>query len=189
MAPSLVISGTVASGKSTLARVLAERFSYRHLSTGDLFKAMAAERKMTTVAFLELCKKEKKIHYNLDQRMLAQLAEGDTVADGKLLVWLAPPACFTIFLDAGEQIRAERIADHDRVSIEHSLAALRDREKKERESFSAAYPDLDLTDYTHGDLVLDSSSCSTEQLVAQVLVAYEEKYGLVLEMKTRRTTL
>ena len=180
MAPSLVISGTVASGKSTLARVLAERFFYRHLSTGDLFKAMAVERKMTTVAFLELCKKEKKIHYDLDQRMLAQLAEGDAVADGKLLVWLAPPACFTIFLDAGEQIRAERIARHDCVRIERGLAALRDREKKERESFSAAYPDLNLAD-PHADLFLDSSSRSTEQLVAQVIAAYEEKYGLVLD--------
>ena len=43
----LTISGPIGSGKSTVAAALAEELSYEHVSGGDIFRELAAERGYT----------------------------------------------------------------------------------------------------------------------------------------------
>ena len=41
----ITISGSPASGKSTLAKMLAKKLNYKYLHTGILFRALAKKRK------------------------------------------------------------------------------------------------------------------------------------------------
>ncbi|NTV23322.1 MAG: AAA family ATPase [Nanoarchaeota archaeon] len=105
----IAISGTAGSGKSTIAKMLAEKLGYRHYSSGDFQREIAKEKGITIEELGELEKKDPSIDRMVDdrQRTLGK-KEDDFVIDG----WLAPcfiPHAFKVFMDGDIKERAHRV--------------------------------------------------------------------------------
>ena len=106
----ITISGKAGSGKSTVAKMLSERLNLRHYSIGDLMRAMAKEKKMSLLEFNKIAEKNKSIDFELDNK-LKELgkAKDNFVVDGRLTAFFIPNAEARVFLDANDEVRAERI--------------------------------------------------------------------------------
>src|SRR6056297_1121106 len=102
----LTVSGPPGSGKSTNAAALADRFGLDHISGGDIFRALAAERGLSPVEFNELAEEDEQIDRDLDRRLRdIALERDDVLLESRLAGWLAADhADFKIWLDAAEAV-------------------------------------------------------------------------------------
>ena len=62
----ITISGLPGSGKSTVARLLADKLRLKHYSTGDYMRKMAGDRHLTLAQLGQQAEKDKKIDEELD---------------------------------------------------------------------------------------------------------------------------
>jgi len=111
----ITVSGPPGSGKSTNAAGLADRLGLDHVSGGDIFREMAAERDMTPVEFNEFAE-DPQIDRDLDRRLHGiATTRDDLVLESRLAGWLsADHADFRFWFDAPVSTRAERIAERRR---------------------------------------------------------------------------
>ena len=108
----ITVSGPPGAGKSTAATGLAAAFDLEHVSGGDIFRDLAAERDMTPLEFNKLAEEDESIDRDLDARLRRTAAESDDVVlESRLAGWLAADhADFRLWLDAPLEVRARRIA-------------------------------------------------------------------------------
>lgn len=169
----ITLSGLPGSGTSTLARRVADELGMAHLDGGTTFRAVAAERGMSLAAYAQLAEHDEQIDRALDERLTERAREGDLVLESRLSGWLASRAGLDglkVWLACDEVVRAERVAARDGEDPATALAHNHDRERSERARYLGYY-DIDLTDLSIYDLVLDSTDEPTESLTAMVLDA------------------
>src|SRR6056297_2266651 len=153
----LTVSGPPGSGKSTNAAALADRFGLDHISGGDIFRELAAERGHTPVEFNELAEEDEQIDRDLDRRLYEIARDRDgVVLESRLAGWLAPDADFRLWLDAPLDVRAARIADREAKSVEQASEETRRRERSERKRYSDYY-DIPIGDLSIYDLVVNTA--------------------------------
>lgn len=164
---SIAISGKVGSGKSTVARKVSKALRYRYVSAGSIFRSLSKEMKLSLTELLELCKKKKSIHYEIDKRMIRSVNRGRCIAEGKLIVWLSD-AGLKVFLTASQKERARRIAKREGMPFSEAFRAVSHRDEKEEESFRAAYPKLDYN-RPKCHLFIDTTEMSVNHVVEKIL--------------------
>lgn len=170
----LTISGPAGSGKSTVAAALAEELGYDHVSGGDIFRNLAAERDLTPLELNRLAEDDEQIDRDLDRR-LHEIAEtrDDLVLESRLAGWMAGDfADFRIWLDAPLSVRAERIAAREEKSVDVA------REETEKRSASEAlryeeYYDIDIEELGIYDLALNTARFSPGAVLDVILTAVD----------------
>lgn len=172
----LTVSGPPGSGKSTCARALAEAFDLEHVSGGDIFRELAAERGYSLVEFNELAEEEDQIDRDLDRRMRTIAAErDDLVLESRLAGWLAAEhADVRIWLDAPIAVRASRIAGREDKDVATASEETSRREQSEASRYLELY-NIDITDLTIYDIVLNTARWD-EQTVPALLQTAVERY-------------
>ncbi|MFB6302735.1 MAG: (d)CMP kinase [Haloferacaceae archaeon] len=154
----LTVSGPAGSGKSTTAAGLADVLGYEHVSGGDIFRDLAAERGYTPVEFNELAEEDPQIDRDLDRRLYEIAREReDLVLESRLAGWLAGDAAdLRLWLTAPLDVRARRIADREGKPVQRARAETRRREDSEATRYDEYY-DIDIHDLTIYDLVLNTA--------------------------------
>ena len=172
----LTVSGPPGSGKSTNAAMLAEQFGLDHISGGDLFRELAAERGFSPVEFNELAEEEEQIDKDLDRRLRTIAAtQDDVVLESRLAGWLAAEhADLRLWLDAPLDIRAERIASREGKPIERARAETKRREESEGKRYADLY-DIDISDLTIYDVALNTARWG-ETVVPDLLTTAVDRY-------------
>jgi len=169
---TITISGPSGSGKSFVAVSMAKAFSLKNVSTGQIFRQLAAESGKPLEAFLK--GSAKRIHLAADQRAANFAAKGGYVLDGRLTAWAAgDSANFRIFLTAPLAIRAKRISLRDRIPLAVAKRRVANRDKIDVTNFKRVYG-LDSRDLSIYHLVLDTSlfdAKETSRTVLKVLKA------------------
>jgi cytidylate kinase len=176
--PVICISGMAGTGKSTLAKKLAAKFGLRYYSGGDALKALAAEEGYDTsnrgfweshegLRFLEKREKDPKFDKAVDEKLLECAEEGNVLLDSWTMPWLANCG-FKIWLLASMDKRAERVARRDELTVEETLAMLREKEAKTKAIYHQLYGFSLGEDFKPFDLVLDTDNLDAEE-VFQVL--------------------
>lgn len=170
----ITVSGPAGSGKSTLAAALAERLGYDHVSGGDLFRSMAAERDMTPVELNHAAEEDDQIDRDLDRRLRTTASDrDDVVLESRLAGWMAGEyADVRLWLDAPFEVRVDRIADREDKPVAQAQAETTARAESERRRY-AAYYDIDVTDLTIYDLVVNTARWGPEETVSFVLRALD----------------
>jgi len=168
----LTVSGPAGSGKSTLAASLAEERGLDHVSGGDLFREIAAERDLTPLELNRRAEEDDRIDRDLDRRLRATAREEDTlVLESRLAGWMAGDhADFRLWLDAPLEIRARRIADREEKSAETAGEETRARAESEARRYEEYYG-IDIDDLTIYDLVVNTARWSPEGVRSLVLAA------------------
>ena len=171
----ITISGPPGSGTSTVAQFLTKHLGSRRVDAGTLFREMAVHAGVTLEDFGRMAEENHRIDRDLDARMveIARSAEHPFVLEGRITGWFLRRekiACFTVWLDAAEEIRAVRIARRDKVTFEEALRHLREREASEQKRYHDLYR-IDIDDLSIYDLVMDSEEYSPEEIVAKIILS------------------
>lgn len=167
----VTLSGLPGSGTSTVARKVASELGLEHLDGGTVFRTVAAEQGMSLAAYAALAEHDENIDRALDDRLTERARRGDVVLESRLSGWLASRADLDrlcVWISCDEVERARRVAEREGHDPDDALARNRDREASERARYLGYY-DIDLTDLTVYDLVLDSTSVGPDELVATIV--------------------
>ena len=169
----ITLSGLPGSGTSTVARTVASRLALDHVDGGTVFRSLASERGLTLAAFAEVAEGDDSIDRALDDRLLDRAREGDVVLESRLAGWLATRArlrAIRVWIECDERERARRVGGRDGHDLDEALATNREREASERTRYLTYY-DIDLSDRSLYDLVLDSTERAPQELVADIVAA------------------
>ena len=170
----LTVSGPPGSGKSTNAAALADAFDLDHVSGGDIFRELAAERGLSPVEFNELAEDDDQIDRDLDARLREIAVENDDVVlESRLAGWLAGEhADVKIWLDAPLAVRAERIADREDKSTTVAREETERREQSERKRYQEYY-NIDIADLSIYDITYNTARWGPEAVQRMLTTAVE----------------
>lgn len=152
MPSKITLSGEVASGKSSVGKLLANELGYDFLSIGEMTREIADSRGMTIVEFQAECKKNPKLNEEIDQLFLkkCQTKEG-VIIDYRLGFHFVKDA-YHVFLNISEEKAIERLRENKRINETH--ATVRERNDLFKDQFTQTY-DLDYTCSLHYNSVVD----------------------------------
>lgn len=171
---TVAISGQPGSGKTTYARMVAERLGLRYVSMGGLFRAMARERGLGLVEFHRLAEEDPSFDLLVDERAFEEARRGGVVVDGHLAGWLLRDvADVKVFFTAPLEVRARRVAERDGVSYEEALRQVVEREESNRRRYMEIYG-IDVADLSVFDLVINTAKWSREE-VAEAVIGLVER--------------
>ncbi|MEM0153406.1 MAG: AAA family ATPase [Ignisphaera sp.] len=167
----IAIGGPPGSGKTTIAKMLAERLNLRHISIGMLFRDIAVKRGMSLLELSKLAEQDPSIDYELDSLAKKEAENGGVVIDGHAAPWLLKGlAHLRIAVIASRDTRVQRLAERDGKSVDEVRHETLLRERMERERFLRIYG-IDISDYTDFDLVINSERFSPIEIIEIVLQA------------------
>ncbi|MBW2997298.1 nucleoside monophosphate kinase [Candidatus Woesearchaeota archaeon] len=170
----ITISGAPGSGKTTVAKVIAEKLGYKHHSVGDLRGEIARRYGMTIDELNEVGKKEIWTDKEADD-LTKEMGEkqDDFIIDG----WVAfhfIPHSIKIFLDVEPLEGAKRVFKHQRPdeakqdTPEGVLAMLNKRRDETNDRYKKYY-NVDFLEKKNYDLVIDTTNLTLDQAIQKVM--------------------
>jgi cytidylate kinase len=173
----ITVSGPGGSGKSTLAATLADRLGYDHVSGGDIFRDIAAERDLSPLELNKLAEEDDQIDRDLDRRLRSTARDNDDlVLESRLAGWMAGDyADLRLWLDAPLDVRAARISDREDKDVETAREETVARAESEQLRYEEYYG-IDIEDLTIYDLVVNTARWGPDgvlELVADAAKRYD----------------
>jgi predicted cytidylate kinase len=166
----ITISGPPGSGKTTVGKLLAEKMGRKFISTGMIFRQMAAEQGVSLAHFGEMAKVDHSIDKELDQRVL-EYALDNIVLEGRLaahMMHLNGFNAFKVWIDAHPRIRAERIAGREHKKPEAVFEENTVREECEYQRYMQIYG-VDSRNLGVYDMIVHSDDITPEEIVQDIL--------------------
>ena len=178
----ITITGKPCSGKSTIAKILVEKYGFTRIGVGDLFKEEAKRRGMNAEEFNAFCMKNPEFDYLIDQQSaeLGKKYEGQKYVFDSRLAWHFVPKSFKVFVDLNEEEMVNRLVNSDREGKEkytdrtEAKQTLLNRRQLEIDRYKKIYG-IDNGDLANFDFILDSS-IKTPDALAEELMAEYTKY-------------
>ena len=174
----ITISGFPGSGKSTVAKILAERLGFRRYYAGQVRREAAKKRGLTLDEFNRLGEKDISTDKLVDD-VLSELGkkEDNIVVEGRTAFHFIPKSV-KIFLDVRLEEGARRIFEEKRrsnkrnekptASVEEELKILKERMRSDTKRYKKYYG-IDCFDKKNYDLVIDTSGIPAENVVEKIL--------------------
>ena len=163
--PVIAVSGQPGSGKTTIARGIAQRLGLTHLSLGQLISEYAKRLGMDLVEFHRYAEQHPEIDREIDDYMRARALQGGVVVDSHTAVWLLRDiAHVAIYVKAPLETRARRVAERDSKPVQEAERELVSREESNRRRYLALYG-IDIRDMSKADLVIDTGIIGPDEAV------------------------
>ena len=174
----ICISGMAGTGKSTLAKKLAQKYGFDYYSGGDALKVLASEEGYNAsqpgwwespqgLKFLKQREGDEKFDRAVDQKLLEYTEKGNVLLDSWTMPWLLKSG-FKIWLLASMEKRAARVAQRDQITVEQALKVLKEKEERTKGIYKKLYGFMLGEDFKPFNLVLDTERLNAEE-VFQVL--------------------
>lgn len=181
---ALIVSGMPASGKTTVATRLAERFGLKLYGGGDILKELAVKKGFKQkgedfwdtdegMRFLQERIGDHSFDRLVDETLTEIARRGGAVITSYTLPWICDSGV-KIWLKANQVKRAERMVDRDSMPIEEAKRVLEKRDEENRKLYKTLYGIELEQDLTVFDLVLDTDDLSKEE-VGELLCSVLER--------------
>jgi len=176
------IAGDLGSGKSTIAKQLAETLNYTYFSTGMLFRKLAAERGMDALQLNYLSESDKSIDKYIDDNLRAINNGNDLryVLDSRM-AWYFVPRSFKIYATVKPEIAAQRVlndktrfGEPEASGLQERVQTLLERQNVENRRYKSIYG-VDCSNLSNYDFIVDTSDNSVEELTQQILTEYRKQ--------------
>jgi cytidylate kinase len=177
----ITINGEHGSGKSTVAKKVAEELDFEYYYTGQIFRDMARKRGVTLVELLELAETDKSIDREVDEKTMELGKHQDNFIFDSRMAWHFIPDSLKIFLKVSEEESARRILKHiqeqssDRANESESMNTMEEimktnRRRKETDAKRYwNYYGVDAWSEDNYDLVIDTTSLTRQEVLEKVL--------------------
>ena len=167
----IVISGPPGSGKSTVAKKVAESLGLRYVSAGSIFRRLAKDMDVSLVELNARALKDPSIDFMIDKLTIEEAKKGNVVIEAHLGGWVARPlADLNVYLTASLETRVRRIAKRDGKSAEEATHDVLKREELQWRRFRALYG-FDPVALDIFDLVINTEKYDPEEIVSIILLA------------------
>ena len=162
----ITLSGEVASGKSTIGKLLAGQLTYSFVSIGNQTRAYVEEQGKSIVEFQKTCLLNPDLDKEIDTKFSEDCNSNEKLVIDYRLGFKFIKNAYHIYLGSKEDTALNRLKDSQRSNETHYT--LRERNETFRKQFENAYG-INYTDPQHYDLVVDVENFgSPEDIVTQV---------------------
>lgn len=168
----IVISGPPGSGKSTVAKILSEKFSLKYISAGGLFRDLAYKEGISLLKLNKIAEEKFDIDKKIDKEIFKiATEEKNLIIESHIAGWLLKGiANLTVYLSANLEVRAQRISKRDNISFSEALTQIIKREESHRRRFLNYYG-IDIFDLSVFDLVINTNNLTPDK-VAKIVEIY-----------------
>jgi cytidylate kinase len=172
----IVIGGLHGTGKSTCAKLLAEKLGLSYVSAGGIFRSMAKEKRMTIEEFSRYAENHHEVDRDVDSRVIQASKRGDIVIEGQIAAGLVGAPDIKVFLTAPENVRIDRLSSRDGKSRGESIRETKIREASEKKRYMDTYG-IDVSDLSGYNLIIDTSKWSAEGVTSIIKSAVDHYLG------------
>lgn len=174
----ITITGELGSGKTTIAKILNQKYGFDFYSTGSIQREIAKEKGISTLELNQLMSNDLNNEYDkmIDNKTIEigqENAGKDLVFDSRM-AWHFVEKSFKVFVTVDSYTAAERVIKADRGATEHyqsveeAAMSLRKRKRLEDSRFAEIYK-VNTTNFGNYDLIIDSTSAKPEELAEFIL--------------------
>lgn len=176
----ITITGDPGSGKSTFAKGVASRTGYELITTGNMFRALAAKKGISLTELNRLAEEQKEIDREVDDYIISlNDAQKNLVLDSRM-AWHFIKDAFRIRLAVDPGVAAERIfsdtdqsRDFERFKdIEEAKTEIEARRASEIERYQSLYG-VNISDDRNFDLIINTSRRSPQGVLEEFDRAFE----------------
>ncbi len=164
----IALSGMSGSGKNTVGEIVAKSLGLRAIEY--TFKDYAREMKIGLMEFQKMARKDEKIDRKFDKRVASDANKGNCVVTTWLGPWTVKKANLRVWLDAGENVRAWRIAKRERISVSAALVHLRKRDRDNITRYKKLYG-FDMGDRGIFDVIINTEKFAPDEIAKMVVLA------------------
>jgi predicted cytidylate kinase len=172
----ITLGGLPGSGKTTVARILAEKLKMEYINAGDIFRNLAAKKGMTLEEFGFFAERNPNIDKAIDKKLLEIARRDNVILEGRLagiMLELNDMEALKVWLEAPLEVRVERISGRDTKSAEAALADTQMREKSEWDRYYNIYH-VDIRDLEVYNLVIQTQDRTPEDIADEIIKKFEE---------------
>ncbi len=172
----IAISGTPGSGKSTVAKAVAEKLKLKYYSAGGFMRDMAEKRGVSLMELTLQAETDESIDRDIDEQT-KKLSGDNFVVDSRLAFHFIPKS-IKIFLKVDVKVAAKRVfrdiqakkrsTEQEFKTEEQVFDALSRRLQSEAARYKKYYG-VDYLDESNYDFVLDTANLTIEQSIQKVL--------------------
>jgi len=176
----ITIAGSLGSGKSSTARAVASALGFRHFSSGDLFRQLAAERDESIEAMNISAEAQRDIDLKVDNLLREMYRTDERLVIDSRMAWHWMPLSFKVFLVLDPDTAAQRIFNHLRdegrmseaaTSIDEVRKSIDRRFASEQKRYAALYG-VNATDPLNFDIVINTKHNDLKTVTEIVSSAY-----------------
>src|SRR6516165_773331 len=166
----ITIAGDIGSGKSTVAKKLADWLGVEPHSTGGIQRQLARQRRLSVLELNKLAEDDPSIDREIDGYLM-RLPTGELVVESRM-AWHFVPDTLKLYLYISDGTAARRIIgaqriDEDYGSIANAAQPIMARRRSEIIRFKKYY-DVDIDDLRNYDLVIDTTFATVDEIAEQV---------------------
>ena len=179
----ITITGKLGSGKSTVCKLIAEKYGYEIFSTGAIQREVAKELGITPLELNIRMEQDRSLDDRLDSTVarLSRERKDDNLIFDSRMAWHFAEDVFKIFVTVDPMTAAARVMANPRpeepyASVEDACAGLVERSRVEQARFLSMYG-VDYYDFKNHNLVVDSTHRTPdeiEQIVWEAFLAYQQ---------------
>ncbi len=183
----ITITGNLGSGKSTICKLLSEKYQFEIYSTGKVQRELARQMNMTTLELNQLMCSDKKYDKMIDDetaRLSRENKDKNIIFDSRL-AWHFVEHSFKVFVSVSLEVAAERVINDQRgaeekySTLEEAKKLLAERAATERVRYKDIY-NLNYMDFSNYNLIVDSTYCTPDKIAEVILKEaklFEERYS------------
>jgi CMP/dCMP kinase len=173
-------SGAEGAGKSTIAKMLAEKLNWPRYYIGGLRRQKAKERGLTLAEYNELGEKDPATDREVDeyQKELGE-KEDNFIIEGRTS-WYFIPHSIKIYLDVSDEEGAKRVKKDlfdennrnekaENTDLDSIIELLKNRRASDLRRYKKYYDINNAHDHKHFDLIIDTTNSKPEEVLNKIL--------------------
>ena len=168
----ITIGGLPCTGTTTLANELSNKYNFKVINAGHIFREMAKENGMDVIEFGRYMAEHPELDKQIDKRMIEYAyTENNIILEGRLIRWyllhenIVPN--LSIWLKTPTHIRARRMAKRENLSHDEAFYKIAMRESGEYKRYKDNF-DIDITDLSIYDLIIDTDKFSVDDILNMI---------------------
>lgn len=185
----ITINGDEGSGKTTVAKRLAEKLNFTRYTTGEIFREMSKKRDLSLVEYLKLGETDPSIDKEVDDYVVKLSKEKDNFIIDSRVAWHFIPDSIKIYLKVDEEEGAKRIfqeilgknnrneTKEKPASVEYVLQKIRERKETDDKRYMKYYG-INIRDQKNYDIVVDTTDLDRDGVYEKVLEFVRSKINV-----------